>query len=355
MKQQLEGVVETLLKDVRLSITEEITKTASANIVKHIVEDELSDLLEKLIEKKLKEFIEFGSFPKQTISHEAINFETFKLSGDKVNGGTIKNFNSTGIQDLSNTVQLTLLDSAAAFENSVYMPSAAIKGDLSVEGTVSLQGNLVLSEDINNKLVALTSTAVMENINEELFDGFTKSINKKFLSEGLDLDHIKQNGKDVIKANRLGFHIIDSNLQKLGIVKDLQTQGEALLSQTLYVTNRRVGINTTDPSSAFVVWDEEVEMVLAKRRKDEGVVGTLRNQKFIVGANRNDNLVCEVDGSVSIEKLNIGKIKISSSDTVPNYASGIGHIVFNQNPSLGGPMGWVCLGGPRWANFGIID
>jgi len=29
--------------------------------------------------------------------------------------------------------------------------------------------------------------------------------------------------------------------------------------------------------------------------------------------------------------------------------------VFNSNPSLGGPLGWVSLGDARWANFGIID
>jgi len=29
--------------------------------------------------------------------------------------------------------------------------------------------------------------------------------------------------------------------------------------------------------------------------------------------------------------------------------------VFNANPTLGGPLGWVSLGDARWANFGLVD
>jgi hypothetical protein len=39
----------------------------------------------------------------------------------------------------------------------------------------------------------------------------------------------------------------------------------------------------------------------------------------------------------------------------PNFVSDRGHIVFNANPNVGGPLGWVCLGAANWANFGIID
>ena len=51
----------------------------------------------------------------------------------------------------------------------------------------------------------------------------------------------------------------------------------------------------------------------------------------------------------------IGDISIGSSDTPPNNNQPKGTILFNSNPSLGGPMGWVSLGDARWANFGIID
>ena len=46
---------------------------------------------------------------------------------------------------------------------------------------------------------------------------------------------------------------------------------------------------------------------------------------------------------------------LDSSETPPTDDQPMGTIVFNSNPSLGGPLGWVSLGGARWANFGIID
>ena len=50
-----------------------------------------------------------------------------------------------------------------------------------------------------------------------------------------------------------------------------------------------------------------------------------------------------------------GTVSISVSDTPPADGQSKGSIVFNSNPSLGGPMGWVSLGNAQWANFGVID
>ena len=37
------------------------------------------------------------------------------------------------------------------------------------------------------------------------------------------------------------------------------------------------------------------------------------------------------------------------------YNAITGTIVWNENPAQGGPVGWICLGGTRWAKFGIIE
>ena len=46
---------------------------------------------------------------------------------------------------------------------------------------------------------------------------------------------------------------------------------------------------------------------------------------------------------------------MTSSHTAPNTRGQRGQVVLNEMPSLGGPMGWVCLGDTVWANFGIIE
>ena len=46
---------------------------------------------------------------------------------------------------------------------------------------------------------------------------------------------------------------------------------------------------------------------------------------------------------------------MSSAATIPNYEDITGTIVWNESPMQGAPIGWVCLGGTRWAKFGEIN
>jgi hypothetical protein len=75
----------------------------------------------------------------------------------------------------------------------------------------------------------------------------------------------------------------------------------------------------------------------------------------VLGSNNQENIRLDIDGGVQVDNLTVGKLKMSSAATVPNYSGQPGEVVWNEQPSLGGPMGWVCLGSTRWANFGIID
>ena len=77
----------------------------------------------------------------------------------------------------------------------------------------------------------------------------------------------------------------------------------------------------------------------------------MRNQKVVLGSNNNVNIVLEVDGSTKIINLKLGNIRINSSDTTPNWSGKKGDIYFNEEPAVGAPMGWVCLGGERWAQL----
>ena len=141
----------------------------------------------------------------------------------------------------------------------------------------------------------------------------------------------------------------------MGVVRDLQTDGEALLSQTLYVSNRRVGVNTMDPNTALSVWDEEIEIGIGKQSQSIARIGTAREHTLILGSNKQDNITLTPDGVTAIPKLRLGNMLFGSSATPPHYDAPRGTVVFNEQPNLGGPLGWVSLGDARWANFGIID
>lgn len=346
-------------------ITEKINATInevqsnSSTLIVNAIETKLASAdFEEIINKSLRPLIadriRDHHFPKASISSESINFEN-KISGDCIEGGIIQHFSSTGIDDRATQVALTILDQATVVENNL------LTKDLQVEGTVTINGNFVVNGNVPadskfyQDLVTNSVDSTLSKLDSRLFNSYSDIIFNKLKIEGLDLNRITINGSDVIIDNQLGSKITESNLQKIGVLKELQVSGESLLSGTFYVSNKRVGINTIEPSSALSVWDDEVEIIFTKRQKDTGLVGTSRQQKLLLSANGQDNILLETDGSVRVKDLHIGTMKFTSAGAPPSYISTRGHVVWNNNPNPGGPMGWICLGGANWANFGIID
>ena len=156
-----------------------------------------------------------------------------------------------------------------------------------------------------------TSDAVRTKLNTELFEGFSNTVFDKIRTQGIDLDRITQNNREVLSGNRIGYHITDSNLQRLGIVNDLQTSGENFLSETLYIAQKRIGINTMDPDATVSIWDQEVEITISKQSQDTAQIGSPRNQALVVQSNNKQNLVARPDGSVQIDNLKIGDTQMT--------------------------------------------
>jgi len=352
-KKELDRLVYQINTKVNTSMTATANESVVKEINKQVAQLNIHELIRTVIHNKITTMVDAGSFPDNTIPHKSVNFKGLTLSGNQVEGGIIKQFGSTGIEDRASHVQVTLMDHATAFEGPVWAPEIQVKGSLIVDGNIKLAGNLI-NDSVLNSLVDKSIQCVRESLNTELFQGYSNMVSDNIRLQGLDLNKITLNGKDVVMGNQLGYSIVDSNLQRLGLVKDLQTKGEAYFSETLYVTEGRVGVGTMDPSATFVVWDEEVEMVVTKHSQDTGYIGAPRYQKLVLGANNKDNLTLNTDGSVQVNDLRIGKLKITHSDSIPNYPGQVGDIVFYAYPTIGGPIGWVCLGNTRWAKFGII-
>jgi hypothetical protein len=360
IKDQIQPVVTSLLENLKVSMEQEFRDKITQEIIEKVAAVELVDIInsivrEQIIEKQIETLTELKHFSPSSVHHSIINFKGLILSGNSIKGGIIENFGSTGIEDRATNVKLTLLDHASVFENTVFAPKLEVKGDLTIDGMVTLKGDIATDSPAFNTLVTHSMLKVKEELNEELFQGFSNTIHKNLLEQGLDLDRITQGGREVIKGPQLGYHITDSNLQRLGVVVDLQTKGENLLSDTLYVSGSRVGINTIDPSASLAVWDQEVEIVVIKRKQDTGYIGTSRHQRVILGSNNKENITLNTDGSVEIEEISIGNIPMTSAATTPNYEGRTGQIVWNESPNLGGSIGWVCLGGHRWSKFGKIE
>ena len=341
-----ENVINGLDKQARSQILSDIAR----RIDSIDFEQSITNAVGFQIQQRLEQVV----FPEGSISFAALNKDEIRLSGDQIQGGIITQFGSTGIDDCATNVALTILDEHTVVENNLIAASAEVKGTLTVSGDLIVHGTIPTDSAAFKSIVENATNSVVAGIDDSLFTGYTNKIFEKITAEGIDLNQITIGGEAVITGNKIGQKITESNLQKLGVVKDLQTSGESFLSEALYASNKRVGINTIDPGHALSIWDQEVEVVVSKRSQDTAMIGTVRAQNLILSSNNKNNIVCKSNGAVQIDNLEISGIAMNSTDSTPSTDQPRGTISWNSNPAIGSPIGWVSLGGARWAKFGII-
>lgn len=295
------------------------------------------------------------TFPDGSIPGTALNSTNLRISGASIAGGIITDFGSTGIDDKSTACQLSIFDEVTVVENNLLTKDLTVKGTATIEGDLVVTGSLDEESGMYKNLVSSVSDRVKNNLNSTVYENYATMVFDKIKQDGIDLNKITVQGEEIINGGNLSDKITYSNLQRVGTLSELRVSGESLLSQSLYTTARRVGINTIEPAQALSIWDQEVEIGFGKRETNVAVIEAPRNQQLIIGANGKNNITLNTDGSVAVDKISVGAVTLSSSGTPPNYDAPQGTIVFNSGPSLGGPLGWVSLGGARWANFGFID
>jgi hypothetical protein len=352
VEKRLDAVSDIVIKNVEAEC-----KTLATSHVRNRLFNEIdvNQVVRDLVSAEVIKRMSTTQFPEHSIPGSAINPSGLQLKGDNINGGIVQNFSSTGIEDKSTTVQMTLLDEAVVVENKI------VALGLNIQGTTVLDGDLVINGDVppHSKFYASIIDNAVEGVknsmDEAFFGDYSTVIFEKIKTEGLDLNRITLNGTEVIIGNKLNYGIVDTNITRLGMVKDLQTVGETYLSEHLYVGKDKVGIGTMEPGHSLTVWDQEVEIGFGKRLKDTGWIGTPRNQNLILSANNQDNLVIGADGSVQVKRLTVNKISIISSASVPTDIQPKATVAFNENPAPGQPIGWVSLGNGSWSSFGTIN
>jgi hypothetical protein len=287
------------------------------------------------------------NFPANSIPGASIQPLGLQVHADNILPGIHKNFESTGIQDRATECQITILDQVTVVENRL------VTNDLEIAGNATIRGNL--NPEFMDRLVNATVSNIEHRYGEGTFDQYCDRVMTKINTDGLDSSRVMVSGKSIVENDTLAASVVNSNLQRVGALKELQVIGETLLDESLYVGNRRVGINTIDPERVLDIWDQEVQIVAGKKMKDVAYLGTVRNQTLIVGSANKDQLVVNPDGSVTIMNLTVGRMRHTSSPWQPTDNRPIGQIVWNEQPQIGAAIGWVSLGGARWARFGTIS
>ena len=274
---------------------------------------------------------------KSRIAVQQIDLHKNALSGDLIDGGTITNFNSSGIKDSADSVNLVIKND-----------SVEIEKDLNVKGTVRV----------------------------EKLEYVQAQVPKLNVTEAVMVDH-----NEVLWKDALGKSVTKSNLSELGVLKNLQVRN------TFYVADGRVGINTTAPSADFSVNSGGYEIVTTMQESN-AYVGTHTHVAFAIGTDNTPRLTCRANGDVVVgtesgrpvnmnvygqvginvkypqETLHIdGNIKFAER----TFAAGAqipkegrwdtGSVVWNEKPEMNQPVGWVCVKGGKpgaWRSFSLI-
>lgn len=350
---QVNQIVQQVIQDITSKIQQQVMETVAKQIKEITDRMDYYSIFQASMTTAIKE--RQLVFPDRSIPGSAINRDNFVLTGDSITGGIIKNFGSTGIDDQSTACQLSIFDEVTVIENNLLTKDLTVKGTATIEGDLIVTGKIPESSEMFKQIVRTATNNVRTSLDQVVFQNYADMVLNTIKRDGLDLTKITVNGKSVIDGGNLDNSITYSNLQHVGLLQDLQVKGESLLSESLYTTKGRVGINTTEPAQAFSVWDQEVEFGIGKQGNNTAIMGLPRSQTLVISTNGKDNLVLTPDGGVAVQKIKLDSMMISCADMPPSSSQPRGTLVFNSNPTLGGPLGWVSLGDAKWANFGYID
>jgi hypothetical protein len=350
IEQQINSAAKVIIDSIQANAKNNVESTIRDRIANVDFDRLATQSINGHLDSKLKDY----AFPANSIPASAVKFDT-TISGDAIDGGIVKNFGSTGIDDKATDCRLTILDDHTVFENNLLAAGLTVKGPTVLEGDVTIKGTIPESSPGFISIVNAAKSRLQAELGTDMFVQYRDLVFEKLQADGIDLNKIKLNGADVIIGNALTPNITESNLQKVGVLKELQVKGESLFNNSVYIADKRMGINTIEPGATLSVWDEEVEIQISKKRKDTAFIGSSRYQTVILSSNNKENLALNTDGSVSVQTINIGRMQFGTATSAPSHEAPKGTVLFNENPSLGGPLGWVSLGDARWANFGIID
>ena len=347
-------LIKVITDDLIAKLKQQVQKAVIDNVTVSMSRLDVPTLVREHISNILNSSAKTYNFPDRSIKGSSINPDGLYIKAEQIAAGVIRNFESTGIQDKAGETQVTIMDNATVFENQLVAKELHIAGKTVIDGDLELNGKLSNTSGLFKELEEHSTEAIRNELRSGIFEEFSNLVFNKIKEQGLDSTVFKYAGKPFVQENTLASTILNSNLQKVGALKELQVIGETLLDETLYVSNNRLGLNTIDPGAVLDIWDQEVEIQVGKVEQNTGLISAPRNQRLVFGSNGNYNLVCNPDGSVSVSTLHLGGVRQTSSAIAPTDDSPKGTIVWNSNPTIGAPIGYVSLGGARWAQFGTI-
>ncbi len=339
---------------------------------------------------------------------EFINNE---ISGDKVHGGTISMFSSTGIADEATQRVMHLNNNGVSITNLVtdhISSSPTVYGDLTVQGLVTAQKLHVneLTADVRNERTSPLEFVADENgIYGKGLQWKGQGPTKQFIyrsnpdrlwsTESIDLaaDNAYLIGNiTVLSTTELGSSVRTSNLVSVGTLQNLRTQGNLTIDDYIIydADSQRLGFGTDSPNGSISVTSLESEFIIDVESNVTKIGNWTTNDLQIITDNT-ARITVRANGKIDFGKTGKNDARVSiygklgvgvnnvSEDVSIAVANGIevagtkimtgtsiptggtyrqGDIVYNTKAVATGYVGWICVrdGTPgEWKAFGQIS
>ena len=362
---QILSTVETSVKNLfEKGSIKSIKDLVSEEAIQTVINSELNSSIGTYVEKLFADSEWVSNVRSSAVAHflrslekdlKAVNINQKVLeSVEKLFKEHAKTIQFNGIDDKSTVTELTVMNGAVVVEHDFVATNIQAVDSIATE-KLSVRGDLIVTGDVNtdarawDNLKTAIGNKVFKDFETNVKDSLVDGVLDAAKVNGINFAQVKIDGKPLVDNNELSSAITGSSLQRVGNLRELTVLGEADFNNTAFVANKRLGINTREPSSALSVWDEEIEIAVGKRRERTGFIGTNRKQHLEIGVNGKGNIIIHDNGLVEIPQLQVGKQRISHGSEVPGYSGSKGDIVFNINVSTKNTVfAWMCIGGFNW-------
>jgi len=338
-KRDLQSEVTHLVQTI---LSEQLLSVGTKQVNEVLQQADMQKIIVSSIQSEVHRAAGSYDFPEKSIPFSSIKMDGCEFNAGFINNGIYNKFTSTGIADESSKIQLRVTDEGIITTNNITAENLLIEDNaffknVTIDGDLFVGGNVLPSKKLDDYI-----SNVSQAVARQLIDDNNNS--------HIDLGnrHIVSGDRYVINNDSLGPHIINSNLRNVGNLVELTVSGQAIIHETLVVTDHRVGINTESAVGALSVWDEDAEFTLVKHSPKTMYAGSTRITDVVLGSNNAEQIKLKSDGTIELNgPLRFNGVLINVVDRIPEQVGEPGEIAVMRD----GSAIYRCLGQNSWGKI----
>ena len=313
------------------------------------------------------------------------------IDGNKIHGGTISSFSSTGITDLATKTSLTVSDGRITIDT---VRTGTLEGHIKIDGSIAVKQNIAVKENSQfeqdvyvgkdltvsgeiravslkvDNLIAKTTTELKEPIHWSVDSGgiegkglvfkrskkevdfFIYKSNPARIHTNLDIELYKTgsfriDGTPVLTVDTLGPGITKSSLRKVGRLQDLTVVGDAIIGEHVFYNSKsnRLGIGTDAPYSCVGIVDNGIEISIGSLYANTGNIGTIAGHDFGIITDGVQRVKFSKSG-----KVEFGDALASNADVAINGKLFVKELIVDQRQDRTAPLEFRAVKGD--SNYG---